>query len=106
MNNGYINKNVFPGTPVYQNYQKNIKEQTINLENTSITSILKLNKGNKANIYMSFPYANNSNEFDGIIEDIIDNYIILSNPTSGKWNLLPISYINFITFDEKINYNL
>ena len=54
---------------------------------------------------MTFPNSESSKdkEFNGIIEWSGKNNIILSDPKTGKWHLLPSANINFITFDEIIN---
>ena len=107
MNNTYFNKDIFPqynqnnkeNIPINTNYIPNITEQPY-LEN-----ILKLNKGKQVKVYMTFPNTNEIQEFKGIIEQIGNNYIALSEPSTGKWHLLPIMYLSYITFDENINYN-
>lgn len=114
--NTYFNKDIFPQnedqTRNYQinqpteeqirNYQTNYQ---LNTQNTNIENILKINRGKQAKIYMTFPYSNEIKEFKGIIEQTGTDYITQSDPSTGKWNLLPIIYLNYITFDENINYN-
>ena len=111
MNNYY--KNAFPGNPIYsgnvptpnQQYAPTITE--IPLESSYIENILRLNKGKKATVHMTFPdsEAFRDREFSGIIEESGRDHIILSEPSTGKWLLLLMIYVDFITFDEKINYS-
>ena len=108
--NTYFNKDIFPQNDNQtRNYQINERENNyqINQYNTqtNIENILKANKGKQVKIYMTFPYINEIKEFKGIIEKTGMDYMILSEPSTGAWNLLPIIYLNYITFDENINYN-
>ena len=99
MNNTYFNKDVFPQyneEPMQKNIIQNTKPYIIEL--------LKNNLNKKIKINMNFPYNENQNEFDGIIEQIGNDYIILSEPKTGNWKILPFIYLNYITFEEKINY--
>lgn len=114
--NNYFDKNVFPGAPIYssnnippQNQSiNNLYDSTLPLEQSYIENILRLNKGKKATIHMTFPDSEQfkDREFTGIIEQSGRDHIILSDPTTGKWFLLLMIYVDFITFDEKINYSM
>ena len=42
--------------------------------------------------------------FTGIIEQATRDHIVISNPSTGKWYLLLMVYLNYVEFDEKINY--
>ena len=44
-------------------------------------------------------------EFRGIIEQAGRDHIILKDPSTGTWELLRMIYVDFITFDEPINYS-
>ena len=109
MNNAY--KNVFPGTPIYSGNIP-IPNQSINytdlpLEQSYIENILRLNKGKKVTVHMTFPDSNEfrDREFVGIIEQSGRDHIILSDSNTGVWYLLLMIYVDFITFEEKINYS-
>ena len=114
--NNYFDKSVFPGQPIYNgenvpnvvntpmnniNYTNNM-----NFEQSYIENILRMNKGKKATIHMTFPDSEEfkDREFKGIIETSGRDHIILSDPSSGKWYLLLMIYVDFITFDEQINF--
>lgn len=112
--NNYFDKNVFPGQPIYTGNNVAVPNQqmapSINdfpLEQSYIENILRLNKGKKATVHMTFPDSTDfrDREFTGIIEQSGRDHIILSDPTTGKWFLLLMIYVDFITFDEKINYS-
>lgn len=81
--------------------------QSYTEEQSYIENILRLNKGKKVNVHMTFPDSNEfrDREFTGIIEQSGKDHIVLSDPSTGKWLLLLMIYVDFITFDEKINYS-
>lgn len=113
MNNNYYNKNVFPGAPFISN--TNSAGQTappntsyqLPLEQSYIENILRLNKGKQVTVHMTFPDSNEfrDKEFRGIIEQSGRDHIILSSPSDGVWYLLLMIYVDYITFEEKINYS-
>lgn len=80
----------------------NTNNEYIPTEQTYIENIIRLNKGKKVCIHQSFPNGDEKS-FDGIIEYCGKDHLILSNPTTGKWNLLLMIYVNYIEFDEEIN---
>ena len=113
MNNNYLNSNNFGGTPLYSNGVVSPNQTTapttnneyIPDEQSYIENILRVNKGKKVSVYQSFADANNWKDkvFTGIIEQSGRDHIILSDPTTGKWYLLLMIYVNFVEFDEPIN---
>jgi len=112
MNNNY-NANVFPGTPIYSGNiplpNQSISNQNFDLpmEQSYIENILRLNKGKSVRVHMTFPDSNEfrDREFVGIIEQAGRDHIILSEPSTGRWQLLLMIYVDFISFDERINYS-
>ena len=76
-------------------------------EQSYIENILRLNKGKKVRVHMTFPDSTEWRdlEFNGIIEQSGRDHIILSEPSTGKWQLLLMIYVDYISFDEKINYS-
>ena len=115
MNNNY-NNIVFLGSPIYTGNNPSPKQQNmqpayaseIPIEQSYIENILRQNKGKKVIVYASFGDAApeyKSKTFSGIIEESGRDHVILSNPTTGKWTLILMIYIDYIEFDEKINYN-
>lgn len=116
MNNNYTNGNYHNNsifskrviTPNQNNIRNNDYAEYIPNENSYIENILRLNKGKKVSIYQSFFDNNEVKEkiFTGIIEQCGKDHIILSDPTSGNWYLLLMSYVNYIKCDEEINTSM
>lgn len=77
------------------------------IEQSYIENILRLNKGKVATVYMTFENNEkwNAKVFKGVIEASGRDHIILSDPQTGKRYLLLMVYVNYITFDEEINYS-
>ena len=109
VNGTYYQNPTFP-TATTNNYQDNIVPVGTNLtmEQSYIENILRLNKGKKVKAYFAFPDSLDWKDsiFNGIVEEAGRDHLILSNPETGKWYLLPMIYMNFIEFDEKINYTI
>lgn len=116
MNNNYY-KQSFPGSPIYSGNQSVPNQETapnytinsnseIPFEQSYIENILRLNKGKKVRVHMTFPDSVEwrDKEFIGIIEQSGRDHIILSEPATGKWLLLLMIYVDYIAFDEEINY--
>lgn len=76
------------------------------VEESYIENILRLNKGKLATIYMTFENNKewNAKIFKGIIEAAGRDHIIISDPQTGMRFLLPMVYLDYITFDEEIEY--
>ncbi|MCI6764204.1 MAG: spore coat protein GerQ [Bacilli bacterium] len=76
-------------------------------EQSYIENILRLNKGKRAKAYFSFPDSNTWRDkiFEGIIEEAGKDHLVMSDPKTGKWQLILLIYLNFVEFDEKIVYN-
>lgn len=76
------------------------------LEESYIENILRLNKGKIATVYMTFENNRewNAKVFRGAIEAAGRDHLILSDPQTGKRYLLPMIYLNYVTFDEEIAY--
>lgn len=116
MNNNYYGKPIFPNQnisstpPGNQNYTSNIsgfEAMALPAEQSYIENILRLNKGKQVRIHMTFPDSNEfrDREFRGIIEQSGRDHIIISEPATGVWQLLLMIYVDFISFDEQINYS-
>ncbi|MCC3356306.1 spore coat protein GerQ [Bacillus sp. REN16] len=74
------------------------------LQESYIENILRLNKGKLATVYMGFDNTNQQKVFKGLIEAAGRDHIILSDPQSGMRYLLLMVYLQYITFDEEIDY--
>ncbi|MFS0783914.1 spore coat protein GerQ [Bacillus sp. 1P06AnD] len=77
------------------------------IEQSYIENILRLNKGKLATVYMTFENNNewNAKIFKGIIEAAGRDHIILSDPQTGIRYVLLMVYLDYITFDEEIEYD-
>jgi spore germination protein Q len=73
------------------------------LEESYIENILRLNRGKVATVYMTFE-GNNQKVFKGVVEAAGRDHIILSDPQTGKRYILLMVYLDYITFDEEIEY--
>ena len=75
-------------------------------EQSYIENILRLNKGKKARFHVTVPGSIEWQDrvFDGIIEQSGKDHIIVSNPNTGEWYLILMIYLDFVTFEEPINY--
>lgn len=76
------------------------------MEESYIENILRLNLGKVATIYMT--YENNSDWnakiFKGRLEAAGRDHIIISDPATGMRFLLLMVNLDYITFDEELNY--
>lgn len=114
MNGTYYQNPTFPGAggdmPPMNNYTSNIApvdtgDTNLPMEQSYIENILRLNKGSHAKAYISFPDSVNWKDkiFDGIIEQAGRDHLVMSL-TDGKWVLVPMIYLDYVEFDEKIIY--
>ncbi len=87
------------------NYYNPYMEQNYFYELDQLQRVLELSNKSKVKIYMSFPHLSEGNEFEGIIEKVGKDYILLSSPKSSKFCLLPTIYINYVVFEENIIEN-
>ncbi|OUM94016.1 MAG: spore coat protein GerQ [Thermobacillus sp. ZCTH02-B1] len=79
---------------------------TIPQEESYVENILRLNRGKMATVYAT--YENNSQwnakVFRGVIEAAGRDHLILSDPSTGIRYLLLMVNVDYVTFDEPINY--
>ncbi len=78
------------------------------MEQSYVENILRLNKGKKATAYVSFSDSLNWKDkmFTGIIEQAGRDHLIMSDPSTGKWYLILMIYLDYVEFDEKVKYGL
>lgn len=76
------------------------------LEQSYIENILRLNKGKLATVYATFENNTewNAKVFKGIIEAAGRDHLILSDPQTGIRFLIPMIYLDYVTFEEEIEY--
>ena len=103
-NDGYYQNPIFSQPPLNNSIIPN-QENFDYTADDNIENLLKLNIGKKGKFYVTIPNSNEwqSKIFEGIIECVGDDYLIISNP-NGEWYLLLTTYINFIVFEERINF--
>ena len=108
--NGSYYTNAFPGTGLNNNTVPNQQSvpsyQDTQDEQSYIENILRLNKGKLGKFYMSYPDSEQYRDkvFTGIIEQSGRDHIIISEPSTGRWYLLLIIYLDYVEFDEQINF--
>lgn len=75
-------------------------------EESYIENILRLNLGKMATIYMTFENNSqwNAKVFKGRLEAAGRDHIIISDPQTGMRYLLLMVNLDYITFDEPLNY--
>ena len=117
MNGSYYQNPMFPGqglngntVPNQQSVPSYEQTQTIpisNAEQSYIENVLRLNRGKKAKFHITVPGSVEWQDrvFSGIIEQAGRDHIVVSNPETGEWYLILMIYLDFVTFDEPINYS-
>ena len=105
MNNGYYSPNNmgFEQVPNIPSGNNNLP-----MEQSYVENILRLNKGKIASFYMSYPDSNEWRDkiFTGRVEQAARDHVVVFDPKNGKWYLLLSIYLNYIVFDEEINYKV
>jgi len=109
LNNTFFNKDVFPDNSYKEPSMKMpsiVNYVSLPLEESYMDSLIRNNIGNQVCVFTTFPNSNDLRDFkfNGILEQSGKDYVVISEPSTGKWHLIPSHYINFITFDENINY--
>ena len=105
MNNGYYSPNNM-GFEQVPNIPSGNNE--LPMEQSQVENILRLNKGKIASFYMSYPDSNEWRDkiFTGRVEQAARDHVVVFDPKNGKWYLLLSIYLNYIVFDEEINYKV
>ena len=77
------------------------------IEQSYIENILRLNRGKLATVYATFENNSqwNAKTWKGIIEAAGRDHLILSDPETGQRLLLPMVYLDYVTFNEEIEYS-
>ena len=108
-NQGMINNPNSTNTPnPINNFNQDYNMGTsLPMEQSYIENILRLNKGKMVKAYVSFPDSTEwrNKIFAGRIEEAGRDHLIISNPNTGEWDLILMIYLNYVTFDERINYS-
>ena len=106
MNGSYYKSATFP-----DNYSRETAfpgNTDLPMEQSYIENILRLNKGKIVTIYMSYGDSETHKDkvYKGIIEQAGRDHIIISDPSTGKWYLLLMIYLDYVEFEDKINYQI
>jgi spore germination protein Q len=77
-------------------------------EESYVENILRMNIGKVGTFYMTFENNSewNAKIFKGVVEASGRDHIIISDPVTGKRYLLLMLNLDYVTFDEPINYSL
>ena len=115
MNNSYFNPNANPNLG-YNNVTGSTGVPILNkgsspdlpMEESYVENILRMNKGKVASFYMTFPDAGEWKDkiFTGVVEQAARDHFVISDPKTGKWYLLLSIYLDYIVFDEEIDYKV
>lgn len=117
MNGSYYQNPTFPGATENIGFNGNYTGSTppgnisynsdLDMEQSYIENILRLNKGKRVNAYVSYPDSVDWRDkiYTGIIEEAGKDHLILSDPNTGKWYLIRMIYLNYVEFNERINYS-
>lgn len=97
------------GAPGFSTTPSSPSHQTpgqLPLEESFIENILRLNLGKVATIYMTFENNSewNAKIFKGVLEAAGRDHIIISDPRTGMRYLLLMVNLDYVTFDEELNY--
>ncbi|MBM7714432.1 spore germination protein Q [Bacillus thermophilus] len=76
------------------------------IEQSYIENILRINKGKLVEVHATFENNKEWNAmiFRGLIEAAGRDHLIISDPETGKRYLIPMVYVDYVTFDEPIEY--
>ena len=92
-----------PYYPIYPPQQPQQPQFTD--EQSYIENILRLNLGKMVSVYMNFENSQwGSKIFKGRLEAAGKDHIIISDVQTGTRYLLLSIYLDYITFEEEINY--
>lgn len=77
-------------------------------EESYVENILRMNLGKVATLYMTYENNRewNAKIFRGVLEAAGRDHIVISDPATGRRFLLLTLNLDYITFDEPLNYTL
>ena len=85
----------------------NVYSKSLDMEQSYIENILRMNRGKNVKAYVSYPDSSSwqNKVYEGIIEQAGRDHLIISDPKTGIWYLIRLIYLDYVEFDEKINYD-
>ena len=108
MNGNFFQNPTFPGNETNQiTPPGNISsEQVLSIEQRLMENILRRKRGKKVKAYVSYPESSawQNKVYDGIIEQAGRDHLIIRDIKDNTYYLIKMIYLNYIEFDEKINY--
>jgi len=92
--------------PQYQPQYPSNPPKRMTEEESYIENIVRANKGKIATFYMSYGDSNEWRDrtYKGVIEAAGVDHIIISDPKDGKRYILLNVYLDWIEFNDEINY--
>ncbi|MFS0750254.1 spore coat protein GerQ [Oceanobacillus sp. 1P07AA] len=96
------------GQQQQQQQQQQQPQQTggmLPTQQSFIENILRLNRGMLGSFYMTFENSSEQEEFRGYIEEAGRDHILIREEDSERRILLLMVYLDYVTFDEEINYS-
>ncbi|CCY07403.1 MAG: spore coat protein GerQ [Coprobacillus sp.] len=92
--------------PFQPNYPNDVQQDELASEQSYIENILRDNLNKVATVYMNFENSQwGSKIFKGVLKGAGKDHIILKDIQSETRYVLLMVYLNYITFDERIEYD-
>lgn len=87
-------------------FRQQPQQTMLPMEQSYIENILRLNRGKMATVYMTFENNSewNAKIFKGRVEEAGRDHIVIHDVQTGKYYLLLMVNLDYITFDEPIEY--
>lgn len=98
-NDGSINDNsIMPKA-------KNENDGLLDIEDSYIENVLRQNKGKHVKAYISYPDSTiwRDKMYEGYIREASKDHLIVEC-LDGKWNLIPMIYLDYVEFEDRITY--
>ena len=88
-------------------YQQPYNKPITTTEESYIENIIRLNRGKLGTFYMTYSDSNEWKDrvYRGVIEAAGVDHIIISDPRDGKRYILLNIYLDWVEFNEEINYD-
>ena len=98
--------NPSPQIPYQQPYSPYPYNPPKRIEESYIENIIRLNRGKLGTFYMTYSDSNEWRDrvYKGVIEAAGVDHIIISDPRDGKRYVLLNIYLDWVEFNEEINY--
>ena len=103
MNGSYYQNPTFPNNSTTEE-ESNERVFDLEVTHASITDVLKGNIGKNMKIFCTFSSGNDKKNkvFEGILEGSGIDFVVISNPKTGDWDIIMGKNIDYINSSEKI----